>query len=58
MFDNLKSMFGMGTPVDYKTLVKEGAIIIDVRSPMEFQSGHIKGSKNIPLDQLERKLQH
>ena len=56
MFDNLKSMFGMGTPVDYKTLVKEGAIIIDVRSPMEFQSGHIKGSKNIPLDQLERKL--
>lgn len=56
MFDSIKSLFGMGTPVDYKTLVKEGALILDVRSPMEFQGGHIKGSKNIPLDQLAGKI--
>jgi len=33
-----------------KEFVVKGAVVIDVRSPGEFISGHIKGSKNIPLD--------
>lgn len=34
-------------------LIKEGAVIIDVRSPSEFSSGHAAGSRNIPLADLE-----
>ncbi len=33
--------------------MQEGAQIIDVRTPAEFQSGHIKGSVNIPLQNLQ-----
>jgi len=51
MLGFLKNLFG-GTSVDYKALVKEGAIIIDVRTPMEFKGGHVKGSQNIPLDRI------
>lgn len=36
-------------------LAKE-AIIIDVRTTGEFASGHIKGSKNIPLDKIGTKI--
>ena len=48
MFSFFKNLFGPGT--DYKALVEAGAIIIDVRSPQEFDGGHIKGSKNIPVN--------
>jgi rhodanese-related sulfurtransferase len=46
----LSSLFG--PKVDMKQLVKEGAVIVDVRTPGEFQGGHIKGSINIPLQAL------
>jgi rhodanese-related sulfurtransferase len=48
----LKKIFG-GTSVDFKALVKEGAMIIDVRTPSEFKGGHIKGAVNIPLQSLQ-----
>jgi rhodanese-related sulfurtransferase len=48
----LKKLFG-GTSVDFKTLVKEGAMIIDVRSPTEFNGGHVKGAVNIPLQAIQ-----
>ena len=35
-------------------LLKEGAQIVDVRSPGEFATGHAAGSRNIPLGDLER----
>ncbi len=31
-------------------MVEGGALIVDVRTPAEYKSGHIKGSLNIPLD--------
>lgn len=37
-------------------MVKNGAQIIDVRSPGEYTAGHIKGSKNIPLNQINSQL--
>jgi len=37
-------------------LVKNGAIILDVRSQSEFASGHIKGSVNISVDTLRNNL--
>lgn len=27
-------------------------VLVDVRSPLEFESGHLRGAINIPLDQL------
>ncbi|MBL8910030.1 MAG: rhodanese-like domain-containing protein [Archangium sp.] len=33
-------------------MVKEGATLIDVRSPGEFSTGHIDGALNIPLGSL------
>ena len=34
----------------------KGAIVIDVRSQGEFAGGHIKGSKNIPLNEIGSKI--
>ena len=45
-------MFGLGNKVDYSELIKEGAIVLDVRTKGEYAGGHINGSINIPLDQL------
>ncbi len=57
MFEFIKNLFGGNAPkIDYKTLIAEGAIAIDVRSPHEFQGGNAAGSINIPLDQLGAKM--
>jgi rhodanese-related sulfurtransferase len=56
MINSIKNMLGFGPSVDYKELVQNGAQIIDVRSKGEYQSGHIKGSVNIPLNELPNKL--
>lgn len=48
----LGKLFGMKS-VNYQQLVKEGAVIIDVRTVREFQGGHIKGSINLPLQSLQ-----
>jgi rhodanese-related sulfurtransferase len=47
----LKKFFGPGP--DFKAMRTGGAIILDVRSPSEFSTGHISGAKNIPLQQLQ-----
>jgi phage shock protein E len=36
--------------------LKEGAVILDVRTKGEYTQGHIKGSINIPVDQLSTNL--
>ncbi|MFN8360669.1 MAG: rhodanese-like domain-containing protein [Candidatus Kapaibacterium sp.] len=51
-----KTIFGGGTPVDYRELASQGALIVDVRSNGEYASGHIKNSINIPVDQLSNNL--
>ncbi len=38
------------------SILKQGAIIIDVRSGAEFAAGACPGSLNVPLEQLERKI--
>lgn len=38
------------------TLVNNGAFLVDVRSPGEFANGNVKGSVNIPLDQVQNQL--
>jgi len=52
MIDAIKNLLGLGQKINYAQLVKEGAVILDVRTKGEFESGHIKGAINIPVDQL------
>ena len=52
MLQAIKQLFGFGPQADFAHLVKEGAVIIDVRTKHEFQDGHIKGSINVPLNNL------
>ncbi len=46
------ALFGKKVKVNFGELIQNGAYIIDVRTSGEYQTGHLKGSKNIPLDKL------
>ncbi|MBO3097240.1 rhodanese-like domain-containing protein [Gelidibacter pelagius] len=37
-------------------LLKKGAIILDVRTQREWDNGHIKNAKHIPLDELKNRI--
>lgn len=54
----LSKLFGFGPKVDLGQLINDGAVILDVRTPGEYAGGHIKGSINIPVDQLKSKWLH
>ena len=56
MLEILKKLFGGGPKTDLGELIKNGAVIIDVRTPGEYTSGHIKGSINIPLDSFKSQM--
>ena len=56
MFNFIKSLFTKEEPVNFSELHKNGATIIDVRTPDEYSMGHIKGSKNIPLQKLKNTI--
>lgn len=53
MINTIKNMLGLGPKINFKELVKNGAQIIDVRSRSEYASGHVVGSVNIPLSELQ-----
>lgn len=46
-------LFGSPAPAE----IKEGAILIDVRSPAEYMGGHAKSALNWPLDQLSNHME-
>jgi rhodanese-related sulfurtransferase len=53
----LQKLFGIGGPkADLGQKIKEGATIVDVRTPEEFRSGHVKGAINIPLDKVQGQM--
>lgn len=56
MINTIKQLLGFGPKADYAELVKQGAIILDVRSKNEYAGGHIKGSINISVDTLANNL--
>ena len=39
-------------PAAARDWLKQGSRVIDVRSPGEFQGGHLPGAVNVPLDRL------
>ena len=36
--------------------VRDGALLLDVRTPAEFQAGHLDGAVNIPVQELTGRL--
>ena len=55
MISALKKLFGSNN-TEFSHLMKEGAIILDVRTEGEFARGHIEGAMNIPVDDLNKKV--
>lgn len=37
-------------------IIAEGALVIDVRTPGEYKDGHIKGSLNIPMNDIKEAM--
>ncbi len=56
MLGLIKKLFSSGPATDYAELVKNGAQIIDVRTRQEYAGGNVKGSINIPLNELQANL--
>lgn len=56
MIELLNKLFGIKPKPNMGDLVKEGALIIDVRTKAEFSTGNIKGSLNIPLDRIDANI--
>ena len=53
LFQNL---FGGGQTVDLKSIIDQGAFLVDVREPGEFAGGSAKGAINIPLGTVVTQL--
>ncbi len=39
-----------------RALVAGGATLVDVRTPEEFEAGHLDGALNLPVDEFDAKL--
>lgn len=51
----LDSLFGGNKANQIEEYKERGAMVVDVRSKGEFQSGHVKGARNIPLQEVGRR---
>jgi phage shock protein E len=51
-----QKLFGSTAATDLKEIIRQGAFLVDVRTPSEFIGGHVKGSVNIPLETLTAQL--
>jgi phage shock protein E len=56
MIDFLKKLLGGTANADLKQMMADGALIVDVRTPAEYRSGHITGAINIPLDSVNQHI--
>jgi phage shock protein E len=50
----LKLLFGK--KVNLQEVISNGAVIVDVRTKGEYQSGHLRNSINIPVENLEKNI--
>lgn len=56
MINFIKNLLGGKSNEQLAEAIKNGAVIIDVRSEGEFAGGHVKGAKNIPLAKVSGQL--
>lgn len=56
MFGIFKNLFSQSKSEDFTMLIKDGAYLVDVRTPQEFAGGSVKGAINIPLDKVQSQL--
>ncbi len=54
--DLFRKKYSTVSVTEAQRLLRDGAILIDVRSRGEWNSGHAREARHIPLDQLESKL--
>lgn len=52
MLNFLMNMMGGGNSDAVADAIRNGAVVIDVRTRQEYSGGHVAGSKNIPLQEL------
>jgi phage shock protein E len=45
-----------GKKVNLQEIISNGAVILDVRTKLEYQSGHLRNSLNIPMANLPQNL--
>lgn len=53
---SLQNLFGGGKTAELKTIIEQGAFLVDVREPGEFAGGTVKGAVNIPLGSVASQL--
>ena len=56
MFNLIKNLFKGSSNENLADVLKNGALVVDVRTPSEYKSGHAKGAINIPLDSIGQQL--
>jgi len=56
MFGLLSQLLGQSGNIELREAVKNGAFLVDVRTPGEFAGGSVPGAVNIPLDQVSAQL--
>lgn len=56
MIGLIKRVFAMEPAVDFKQQLKQGAVIVDVRTKQEYNSGHIANAINIPVNEIAENL--
>ena len=61
MYEGLMKMLGRWNPPipldQARQLLAEGALLVDVREPFEFEEEHLPNAINMPLEELERHLE-
>lgn len=56
MFGFIKNLFSGSSTEEIQSLIKNKALLVDVRTPQEYADGHVEGSVNIPLNTIESQL--
>ena len=60
MLNFLKKLFGSSSAdeaLDFKKILADGAVLIDVRTPKEYESGHIDGALLFPVQTIEQNIE-